>query len=127
VDAPAQGSLSGQLSTPGGPYNLTSLGTSDWIHWGRGGVYGNVDRKKTGGSQISGVSIIGSGAKLGARTSATRTISWTDGSPTASDSADHGSIWDNGSVGSGFSFTVPAGTASRTLYLYLGATRRWGH
>ena len=47
-------------------------------------------------------------------------MDWTDGSPLASDSGDHGFIWDNGAVGSGFSFTVPASTATHTLYLYLG-------
>jgi len=116
------GSLSGSTGGAASGYNLTSLGTADWVHWGRGGSYGNLDRKSSGGNQISGVSVVGAGANNGGWSDSSRSVSWTDGTPTGSLSNDHGYIWSNGSLGSGFSFTVPADTSNRTLMVYFGAS-----
>jgi hypothetical protein len=113
------GSISGVESSGASSYNLTSLGTSDWAHWGRGGSYGNFDHKASGDSQISNVTVVGSGDH-GAYTYATRTVSWTGGTPTSADSADHGYLWANNAIGAGYSFTVPASTSTHTVYLYLG-------
>ncbi len=116
---PSSGSLSGTTATAAASYNLTALGTSDWVHWGRGNVYGNFDHKATGGSQISNVSIVGTGANYGSYYDPSRTVTWSDGTPTASDT-DHAYIWSNGALNSGFSFTVPADTTTRTLTVYAG-------
>jgi hypothetical protein len=113
------GSLAGSQATAASAYNLTALGTSDWAHWGRGGVYGNFDHDATGGSQISNVTVLGSGA-VGGYSDPSRSVSWSNGSPTADDSADDGYIWANTALGAGFSFTVPASTATQTLYVYAG-------
>ena len=59
-------------------YNLTTLGTSDWAHWGRGSTYGNFDHKASGGSQISNVTVVGSGANFGGYAINERATSWTD-------------------------------------------------
>jgi hypothetical protein len=47
-------------------------------------------------------------------------VSWTNGTPTATDTADQGFLWANNGIGAGYSFTVPADTTTRTLYIYLG-------
>lgn len=121
IAAPGAGSLVGSQITAVSSYNLTTLGTTDWAHWGRGGVYGRFDHKASGGSQISNVTQINpGGASFGGYTDNSRSTTWTDGTPTASDSNEHGYIWANNAVGAGFSFTVPAGTTSHTLYVYAG-------
>ncbi len=114
------GTLSGQSAAASSSYNLTSLGTADWAHWGRGGTYGNFDHKAAGGSQISNVTTLGSGASYGGYSDNSRNASWTDGTPDASDTSEHGYIWANNVIGAGYSFTVPADTATRTLYIYAG-------
>ena len=114
------GALSGTQVTAAASYNLTQLGSTDWIHFGRGGSYNAVDRKSTGGSKISNVSSIGSGAVAGGYSTGSRTSTWTDGSPTSSTSTEHGYIWSNGALNTGFTFTVPAGTTQHTLYIYAG-------
>jgi hypothetical protein len=120
IAAPGTGSLTGQQVTAAANYNLTTLGTEDWAHWGRAGVYGNFDHKATGNSQISVVSVVGTGASIGGYTQSSRGSTWTGGSPTAADTNDTGYIWENGSLSTGFSFTVPANTTTQTLYVYAG-------
>jgi len=116
------GALSGSSAgaDPNG-YDLTALGTSDWAHWGRGGVFGNLDDKASGGGQISDVSQVGGGSNVGGWADPSRTVTWSDGTPTPS-GTDDGYIWSNGSLGSGYSFTVPAGTAPQTLLVFYGAS-----
>jgi hypothetical protein len=113
------GSLSGSLAGAASSNNLTSLGTSDWAHWGRNGSYGNYDHKASGGSKISNVSQVGSGG-FGGYFDSTRNVSWSDGTPTSSDSGDDGYLWANNNTGVGYSFTVPANTSKQTLTVYLG-------
>jgi hypothetical protein len=121
VTTPAKttGSLSGTSSAAGSSYNLTQQGTSDWAHWGRGGNVTNFDHDKSGGSQISNVTRLGSGS-FGGYTDGSRRVSWTNGTPTSTDSGDDGYIWANNAIGAGFSFTVPASTTTHTVYVYLG-------
>ncbi|HEV3027570.1 MAG TPA: hypothetical protein VG457_08365, partial [Planctomycetota bacterium] len=116
------GSLSGSSAgaDPNG-YDLTALGTSDWTHWGRGGTFGNFDDKASGGGQISDVAQVGAGSNVGGWADPSRTVTWSDGTPTPS-GTDDGYIWSNGSLGSGYSFTVPAGTAPQTLLVFYGAS-----
>jgi hypothetical protein len=120
VTAPTGGSLNGAQSAAASSYNLAALGTTDWAHWGRGGVYSNFDHKATGGSQISDVTTVGTGGVYGGYSEGARAVSWTGGSPTASDTNDHGYIWANGALNTGYSFTVTADTTTRTLILYAG-------
>ena len=119
VTQPPSGSLAGTESTAAASYNLTTLGTADWVHWGRGGSASNFDHDATGGSQISNVTKLGPGS-YGGWTYSGRDVSWTNGSPTTSNAGDDGYIWANNAIGAGYSFTVPADTTSRTLYVYLG-------
>ena len=73
----------------------------------------------TGGSQISTLKQVGAGGFGGFISPSYQTL-WSDGSPTATDSAEHGYVWANNGIGAGYSFTVPAGTTSQTLYVYCG-------
>jgi hypothetical protein len=120
IPAAGSGALSGSQAAAASSYNLTALGTTDWIHWGTGNVASAVDRKASGGSQISNVTQLGSGAAYGSYFNTARDVSWTDGSPLASDTGDDNYIWANNAIGAGYSFTVPAGTTAHTLYIYAG-------
>lgn len=108
------GSLSGSVAIAAASYNLTTLGTSDWAHWN-----GTYIHKSSGGAQISNVTPIGGGT-YGTFHDASRSITWTDGTPTGSGSNDPNYIWCNSAANSGWSFTVPASTASRTLHVICG-------
>jgi hypothetical protein len=120
VTAAPTGSLSGSsASASTTDYNLTSLGTSDWAHWGTDINATAFDHKASGGSQISNVTHLGSGS-YGAYSDPSRTVSWTDGTPLAADTGDQSYIWANSAVGAGYQFTVPAGTTTQTLYIDLG-------
>ena len=54
------GGLSGSVTTSSASVNLTSEGSSDWIHWGAG----SVDRKSGGGNQISDVTLVEAAHRL---------------------------------------------------------------
>ena len=120
IPVPGAGSLTGSSAAAASSYNFTTLGTTDWAHWGRGGTYGNFDHKATGGSQISNVTVVGAGANFGGYSDSSRNVTWTDGTPTGADTNEHGYIWTNGAVNTGYSFTVPADTTTRTLTIYAG-------
>jgi hypothetical protein len=121
VDIPASGAgtLNGSQATAAARYNLTTLGTSDWAHWGTKNNASSFDHKASGGSQISSITKMGSGS-YGAYYDPSRDVSWTDGTPLAIDSGDNAYIWANNAIGAGYSFTVPASTTTRTLYVYAG-------
>jgi uncharacterized protein YjdB len=90
--------------------NLTTEGTSDWAHW-----YG-YDHKSSGGSKISNYTLIGTGVLT--YTNDPRTLTWSDGTPTASGSNKNGSYI--AGIGNGFQITAPADLTQRTLKVYVG-------
>jgi len=92
--------------------SLTAEGPTDWMHWGP-----SLIRKSGVSSQISGYAVVGSGTVQSYRDDP-RTLSWTDGTPTASGSDKNG-IFINGSR-NGFSFTVPADTTQHVLTVHVG-------
>src|ERR1041384_7932270 len=55
--------LTGSVAPPPSSINLTAEGTSDWIHWGLNNA-SDVNRKASGGSQISTFTPIGSGDSI---------------------------------------------------------------
>ena len=118
VQAAGTGSLSGAVSTTPGAVNLTTLGTADWVQFGVGQVVPGIVRKASGGSQISGYSIVGAGPAKPYNDDL-RTTSWSDGTPTASGSNNRSGVYID-AVGNGYSITVPAGTASRTVTMLVG-------
>ena len=83
--------LRGTVTTAEPAYDLSTLGTVDWAHWGLGGTYGTFDHKSTGGAQISDVTPIGEGQQLGyIGRQLPRAATWTDGTPTPSASGEKG-------------------------------------
>src|SRR5579871_4713288 len=115
VDAPCTSPcLTATWSTVNTPVNLTSEGTTDWIHWGD-----TVLNRKAGvTSQISNYTAVGGGPVL-TYNNDPRSVSWTDGIPTANSSGNQNGIYIAG-VGQGFSFTAPANTAVQTLLVHVG-------
>src|SRR6266481_5962466 len=108
--------LTGSVAPPPANVNLTTEGTSDWIHWGRSDV-NDVDRKITGLSQISNFTTIGSGTTVVRLTDSPSKSSWTDGTPTLTATNNPGGVYINNfdGPGRGFQFTVPADLLSRVL------------
>ncbi|MGH9644166.1 MAG: hypothetical protein ACRD3Q_17310 [Terriglobales bacterium] len=118
---PAAGSspptVNGSSFVPIGTQNLTSLGTSDWIHWGLNST--SPDRKTGGSHQISDFTVIGTGSDVITHSDYPLGFSWSDGNPTSSATATPTGVYIRGQ-NLGFSFTVPADTTRRLLILYVG-------
>jgi len=113
----AQGSLSGSVDSSTTSVNLSTQGSTDWAHWGTGGVPGLV-RKSGGGSLISTYSVVGAGG-VSTYSNDPRPMSWSGGSPTATASADASGVYIS-NTGAGFSITVPADTTQRIVKVYVG-------
>jgi hypothetical protein len=104
--------------------NLTTLGTGDWVQFGVGQVVPGIVRKASGGTQISGFTIVGTGPARPYNDDL-RPASWTDGTPTASATNNVSGVYIDG-VGNGYSITVPASTASRTVTMLVGGWESGG-
>jgi len=112
----AQGSLSGSVDSSTTSVNLSTQGSTDWAHWGTGGVPGLV--RKSGGSLISTYIVVGAGG-VSTYSNDPRPMSWSGGSPTATASADASGLYIS-NIGNGFSITVPADTTQRVVKVYVG-------
>jgi PEP-CTERM motif-containing protein len=115
------GILTGTVTNPPPSVNLTTEGTADWIHWGLT-TTNDVNRKATGGSQISNVALIGTGTTKARLTDSPSVYSWTGGTPTATATNSPTGVYINNfsGAGRGFQFTAPADTTARTLEVFLG-------
>ena len=115
-----QGSLSGIGTSSATTASLTSEGVKDWIHWGDS----SLNRKAGVSALLSTYSVIGSGSVL-TYSNDPRPLSWTDGTPTASNGGDTNGvfIWN---TGNGFSITAPADTTTRTLTVHVGGWNSGG-
>jgi len=117
------GSLSGSVATPSGTQNLTTLGTSDWAHWGLT-TAASFDHKAGVTSQISNYTVVGTGT-VGRYPDNAFGFSWTDGTPTGTATNSTTGVYVSG-VGNGFQITAPADTSSRTLTVYVDACQAQG-
>jgi hypothetical protein len=111
------GSLSGSETDDesGSTINLTTLGTSDWAHWGDNCT---SIAKSTGGGQISALQRVGSAPlQDDFYSNDPRAMSWGDGTPTTSSSANENGFYVSCE---GLSFTVPATTSYKTLVVHVG-------
>ncbi len=108
------GVLSGMGDNSQNPANLTLEGASDWIHWGDS----SVNRKATGGSQLSSYTVIGTSGVFTYQNDP-RPLSWTDGSPAVTGTNNTNGVYFP-YEGNGFSFTAPADTTVRTLVVHAG-------
>ena len=111
----------------------TTISGSDWVHFGRNDP-GGTDRKANGGGQIFGYNTLGI-FNPGASPQSTyyvsrRPITWTDGTPTASnvgnDAIAKSCVFVNSGVGGGFSLSAPSSPSLRTLTLYVGGSKMVG-
>ena len=111
--------LSGTSSTPSGLQNLTTLGTTDWAHWGITSST-SFDHKATGGSQISNYTVVNgdvsSVASFGGNPFG---YAWTDGTPTGAMASTGTGVYISG-ASRGFQIAVPADTTARSLTVYVG-------
>jgi len=115
--AGGSGSLSGSSTTSTTAVNLTTEGTTDWIHFGNGAVPG-IDRMSSGGSLISAYTVVGTGG-ANSYGNDPRPVSWTNGTPNTSGTNNLGGVYIAG-VNNGFSITAPADTTQRTLVVHVG-------
>jgi hypothetical protein len=92
--------------------DLTSEGTLDWVHWGLHNA-GDVNRKMNNSDLITAVTTGASDFQM-----YTNSYGWTDGTPTLMEPGTHAGIYIT-NVGSAFTITVPAGTSTQTVKLYL--------
>ena len=112
----------GSSATAVNPVNLTTEGTRDWRFWGPSGA---TNFKQTAGDMISDYTVISPGAVTGHFRNAV-TFSWSDGSPTPSQTGAADSINVSVTVGGGVSITVPASSTARTLSVYVGGSNDTG-
>jgi hypothetical protein len=113
------GSLNGSATGSTTPANLTTEGPTDWVHWGDT----SLNRKANVPPQISTYTVVGGTA--GRYSNDPRPLSWSDGTPTVSSTNNLKGLYIRG-VQSGFSFTAPADTTSRTLTVHVGGWRSGG-
>ena len=109
------GGLTGAASLPM-KIDLTAAGTSDWIHW-------LPLNRKLSSNLISDYQPVGTGT-VTAYFDDARSFVWSNGTPTGSGSDSAGATTTG--IGTGFTFSVPAGTAPRTLVIYVGGTNSTG-
>ena len=111
--------------TTGSNVNLTAAGPIDWVHWG---LYteSSLDRKDGVVPEIGDFSLLDSSngyAYVYQYGDNYNGYSWSDGTPTVSVNDTTTGVWAYGvpAMGSGFTFTVPAGTNTRMLKVFVGA------
>lgn len=102
-------------TVPSGDINLTTEGTLDWAHWAH--MSATDFDHKNGANMISDVTVTSGAARIQIG-NVTETESWSDGTPHMTVTATDTALGAN--EGSGLRFTVPAGTASHTLRVYVG-------
>ena len=111
--------LTGTLGTPAASQNLTTLGTSDWAHWGLNSA-ASFDHKSGLPSQISNFTPfnaeVGSVANFSGSSVA---YTWSDGTPDANVVNTTTGVYISGQ-NKGFQIQVPADTSTRTLTIYVG-------
>ena len=109
------GSLVGsEVEATAKSYDLTALGTIDWRQWGD---LAGPNCKATGG-QISDLSPFGSG-KYGRWNPTSLNVKWSDSANGIESDGDNNFAWDT-TTNSGWTFTVPADTVTRTLSVLWG-------
>jgi hypothetical protein len=117
--------LTGTLGTPAATQNLTTLGTSDWAHWGLNSAT-SFDHKSGLPSQISNYTTVN--AQAGSVTNFSGSAvayTWSDGTPDANVAGTTTGVYISGQ-NKGFQIQVPADTSTRALTIYLGVFNTTG-
>ncbi|GAA3351661.1 hypothetical protein GCM10020358_82190 [Amorphoplanes nipponensis] len=113
---PDRGSVKVARGDLPGRVDLSAEGTRDWVHWGQQSTF-SLERREDGDFQIL------EGAPTAPRFRhgfSPQLFSWSGGSPVATSDGTPTGIRTCGK-GNGFSISAPAGPATRTLRLYVGA------
>jgi hypothetical protein len=122
VNAPATGgTLTATVAVPSGTQQLATIGTLDWVHWGRTSIA--LNRKSGVSPQISGFTVVGN-TPANRYTNNPVAFAWTGGTPTATANTSTG-VYISGQ-NNGFTITVPASTTVQTLNVYVGAWKAQG-
>ncbi len=106
--------------------DLTSVGKSDWVHWGRGGSAA-VTRKARTGSPIGTFELLtGDGDLLPAGTERgpSRGFTWRDGTPTSTEKITYDGV--HLAKANGFRLRIPADRTEKTAIFYVGGYRSGG-
>ena len=114
--APDQGSVKVDRNDVPSRVDLSGEGSRDWVHWGEQSTF-SLERRADGDFQIL------EGAPTAPRFRhgfSRERFSWNGGSPVASSDGTPTGIRTCGKD-NGFTISAPAGTATRTLKLYVGA------
>jgi len=114
VTTTGTGSLQGAVTMLPTAVNLTTEGTSDWIHFGDA----ETNRKASVVAQLSAYSMLGSAIGLEYYNDP-RVIRWTDGNPILSSPNNHNGVY-VAKIGNGFTLTASADTSVRTLTIHVG-------
>ena len=124
VITPASGGiLTGAVATTSGTQQLTTLGTSDWAHWGLAAA-SSLNRKAGVAPQVDQDLVFGSAAAV-RYTNNPVGFTWTDGTPVSSATNTTTGISVSG-LNQGFRITAPADSTPRTLKIYVGITGAQG-
>ncbi|RKT47464.1 SGNH/GDSL hydrolase family protein [Thiocapsa rosea] len=123
VTAASTGLLTPTLTTPGGTADLSSEGSTDWVHWGLT-TASSVNRKAGVTPRIGALAAIGGSASRFLDSGVRLAYAWSDGTPTATASTRAGLFI--AGVNKGYALTAPADTAERTLVVYLGGFKTRG-
>ncbi len=97
-----------------GSANLTTEGSVDWIHWGKGAP----EHKRETISQFNAYDLVGNSGVY-AYENDPRSLAWTDGQSQRTQSGDNTGVFTPGE-GSGFTFAVPADQSRRQLSIHVG-------
>jgi hypothetical protein len=119
--AASSGSLQGSGTSATTAVNLTSEGSTDWVHWGET----PLNRKAGVTARLSTYTQVGAGTVF-AYNNDPRPVTWSDGTPAASSAGNaNNGIYISG-PGQGFSFTAPADQTTRTLVVHIGGWNSGG-
>jgi hypothetical protein len=111
------GILKGIVTTPPASVSVSVEGQIDWAHWGLDNA--NSFNHRSGiASRISDITKIGSGP-LKQLTDYAASLSWTNGTPTATSAGTTTGIYIEG-LNHGFQITTPADQTLRRLKVYVG-------
>ncbi|MCU1243885.1 MAG: hypothetical protein JWO71_4611, partial [Candidatus Acidoferrum typicum] len=115
----ASAGLSGSFFIPTTVQNLTTLGTSDWAHWGLTSN-ASFDHKSGVNPEISNYTILnGEAGSVATSPYSPVAFSWSDGTPTSSATSTQTSVYIAG-LNKGFQITAVADTTPRLLTVYVG-------
>ena len=115
------GTVTGRLVVPAPTeVNLTTEGVLDWAQWGLETI-DDFNQKAGGTNQISNFTpiIVTTGSDVAQYNDSLTTCSWTDGTPTASVTAETSGVYIGG-FQNGFQVTVPADTTAKLLKVFAG-------